>query len=58
VQSWPIPGLTIKWFGPAIHDPDMQQALWLSLKAGAVATVAALMLGLLGTLLLFVSRSF
>jgi putative spermidine/putrescine transport system permease protein len=45
VQSWPIPGLTFKWFGPAIHDPDMQQALWLSLKASAVATVAALVLG-------------
>ena len=38
VQSWPIPGLTMKWFGPAIHNGDMQQALWLSLKAAALAT--------------------
>src|SRR6185437_11571426 len=30
VQSWPIAGLTTKWFGPAIHNGDMQQALWLS----------------------------
>jgi len=45
VQSWPIPGLTTKWFGPAIHNPDMQQALYLSLKAGALATVVALVLG-------------
>ena len=45
VQSWPIAGLTFKWFSPAIHDPDMQQALWLSLKAAAVATTIALVLG-------------
>jgi putative spermidine/putrescine transport system permease protein len=36
VQSWPIPGFTTKWFSPAIHNPDMQQALWLSLKAAAL----------------------
>ena len=45
VQSWPIPGLTTKWFSPAIHNPDMQTALWLSLKAGLLATVVALVLG-------------
>jgi putative spermidine/putrescine transport system permease protein len=45
VQSWPIPGLTTKWFSPAIHNPDMQQSLWLSLKAAALATVIALVLG-------------
>jgi putative spermidine/putrescine transport system permease protein len=45
VQSWPPPGLTTKWFAPAIHDEAMQQALWLSLKAGALSTVVALVLG-------------
>ncbi len=45
VQSWPIAGLTLKWFGPAIHDPQMQTALKLSLKAGAIATSTALLLG-------------
>jgi putative spermidine/putrescine transport system permease protein len=45
IQSWPIPGLTFKWFSPAIHNGDMQTALWLSLKAGALATVVALALG-------------
>ena len=45
VQSWPIPGLTTKWFSPAIHNSDMQQALWLSLKAGSIATIVALVLG-------------
>ncbi len=45
VQSWPIAGFTTKWFSPAIHDPAMQTSLWLSLKAAAVATFVALVLG-------------
>ena len=45
MQSWPIAGLTTKWFAPAIHNGDMQQALWLSLKAAALATAIALVLG-------------
>jgi putative spermidine/putrescine transport system permease protein len=49
VQSWPIPGLTAKWFGPAIHNGDMQEALWLSLKAAVVATFIALILGTLAS---------
>ena len=46
VQSWPIAGLSTKWFSPAIHDPAMQAALELSLKAAAIATSIALVLGL------------
>jgi putative spermidine/putrescine transport system permease protein len=49
VQSWPIGGLTTKWFGPAIHNGDMQQALWLSLEAASFATLIALMLGTLAS---------
>ncbi len=45
VQSWPIAGLTTRWFSPAIHNPELRQALWLSLKAGALATAIALVLG-------------
>ena len=45
VQSWPIAGLSTKWFSPAIHNGDMQQALLLSLKAAALATAIALVLG-------------
>src|SRR4051795_12130627 len=45
VQSWPIAGYTTKWFSPALHNPDMQDALWLSLKAAAMATAVALVLG-------------
>ena len=49
VQSWPIGGLTTKWFGPAIHNGDMQQALWLSLEAASLATAIALVLGTLAS---------
>ena len=49
VQSWPINKLTTKWFGPAIHNGDMQQALWLSLEAAALATFIALVLGTLAS---------
>ena len=49
VQSWPIAGLTGRWFGPAIHNGDMQSALWLSLKAAALATAIALVLGSLAS---------
>jgi putative spermidine/putrescine transport system permease protein len=45
VQGWPITDWTTRWFGPAIHDGEMQQALYLSLKAAGVATAVALLLG-------------
>src|SRR6266576_363666 len=45
VQSWPLAGLTTRWFSPAIHNPDVRKALWLSLEAGAMATGVALVLG-------------
>ncbi len=24
IQSWPIPGLTLKWLSPAIHNGDIR----------------------------------
>jgi|SRR5581483_8356549 len=45
VQGWPITDWTTKWFGPAIHDGEMQDALILSLKAAGAATAIALVLG-------------
>ncbi|MGZ4290760.1 MAG: ABC transporter permease [Gaiellaceae bacterium] len=45
VQSWPLPGLTTKWFSPAIHNGDVQKAIWLSLEAAGMATGSALVLG-------------
>lgn len=45
VQSWPIHGLSLKWFTVAWHDPQVRAAFVLSLKAGLFATVVALLLG-------------
>jgi putative spermidine/putrescine transport system permease protein len=44
-QGWPITDWTTKWFSPTLHNGEMQQALWLSLKAGVGATLIALLLG-------------
>jgi putative spermidine/putrescine transport system permease protein len=45
VQSWPIAGLSTKWFSVAWHDPQVRSSLWLSIKAGLYATVIAILLG-------------
>jgi putative spermidine/putrescine transport system permease protein len=45
IQSWPISSYSLKWFSVAFHDPDVRSSLALSLKAGALATAVALVLG-------------
>jgi len=45
IQSWPIPGLTTKWFSATWEDTDVRAGLTLSLQAGLSATVIALILG-------------
>ena len=45
VQSWPIPGFTTRWFHVAWRSEEVRQALWLSVKAGLLATGVALVLG-------------
>jgi putative spermidine/putrescine transport system permease protein len=45
--KWPIPGLTVDWFGRAIENPGVREALWTSLKAATGATAIALLLGTL-----------
>jgi putative spermidine/putrescine transport system permease protein len=45
VQSWPIAGLSTKWFAVAWHDQQVRSALWLSVKAGLYATTIAVVLG-------------
>jgi len=45
IQSWPIPGVTLRWFRVAWHDPDARSALLLSLKAALASTAIALVLG-------------
>jgi putative spermidine/putrescine transport system permease protein len=45
VLAWPIHAFSTKWFSIAWHDSQVRSALILSLKAGAFATVIALILG-------------
>ena len=45
VQSWPIPGFTTRWFRVAWDAEEVRQAVWLSVRAGLVATGTALVLG-------------
>jgi putative spermidine/putrescine transport system permease protein len=47
IQSWPIPGFTLKWFRVAWEDEEARTALMLSLKAALAATAVALVLGTL-----------
>jgi putative spermidine/putrescine transport system permease protein len=43
--TWPLPGLTLKWFGRAFDNPGVRDALWTSLKAATGATAVAIVLG-------------
>jgi putative spermidine/putrescine transport system permease protein len=45
VQSWPLDGLSTKWFSSTFHNQAMRDALWLSLRAAAIATAIAIVLG-------------
>jgi putative spermidine/putrescine transport system permease protein len=47
---WPLQGLTTKWFGRAIDNPGVRDALLVSVKAGTGATLLALALGTLAAL--------
>lgn len=45
--TFPLPGVTTKWFGEALQRNDLWAALSLSLQVALVATVFALVLGTL-----------
>jgi putative spermidine/putrescine transport system permease protein len=49
-QAWPIDGLTLEWFGRALDNPGVRDALWTSLKAGLGATAIAIVLGTLAAI--------
>ncbi|MDP9293802.1 MAG: ABC transporter permease subunit [Actinomycetota bacterium] len=49
-QTWPIPGLTLEWFGKAFANPGVRDALLTSMKAGVGATAIAILLGSLAAL--------
>jgi len=56
--SFPLPGVTTKWFSVALQRVDLWEALTLSLRVAAVATVAALVLGTLAAAAVFRSNFF
>ena len=45
IQSWPIPGFTLKWFSSTWNDAQIRSALGLSLQVALGATALALILG-------------
>jgi putative spermidine/putrescine transport system permease protein len=45
VQSWPLPGLSTRWFASTWHNAEMRHALWLSVRAGLISTAIAMLLG-------------
>src|SRR5215467_3498765 len=45
IESWPIPGVTTKWFLSTWNDDNVRAALVVSLQAGLAATAIALVLG-------------
>jgi putative spermidine/putrescine transport system permease protein len=45
IQTWPLPGLTTKWFVATWEDPEVRTALGLSLQAALTSTGLALLLG-------------
>jgi putative spermidine/putrescine transport system permease protein len=50
ILEWPPPGLTLDWFPKAIENEAAREAFVTSLKAGAVATLIAMVLGTLASL--------
>jgi putative spermidine/putrescine transport system permease protein len=45
IESWPLPGLTLRWLTVTWNDDQVRGSLLLSLQAGLTATGLALVLG-------------
>ena len=58
IESWPIAGFTVHWFGVAARDPQVRAAFLLSVRVGLVATMLALLLGSAVAYALFKFRFF
>jgi putative spermidine/putrescine transport system permease protein len=56
--TFPLPGVTTRWFGVAVGREDFWEALLLSLRVAAIATLIALVLGTLAAAAVFKSRFF
>jgi putative spermidine/putrescine transport system permease protein len=50
VQIWPIPGLSLRWFSKTVNNHGARDALWVSVRAGVLATGIALVLGTLASI--------
>jgi putative spermidine/putrescine transport system permease protein len=50
VQTWPLDGLSLRWFDRALNNPGVRDALWTSLKAATGATAIALALGTMASM--------
>ncbi len=56
--SFPLPGLTLKWFGEALTRTSMWESVWLSVRVALAATAIAVVLGTLAALAVNNSRFF
>jgi len=56
--TFPLPGITFKWFGVALQRADMWRALTLSLQVAVIATIVALVLGTLAAAAVYRSKFF
>ena len=56
--TFPPPGLTLKWIPQALANPEMQEALGLSIRVALLATAAALILGTLAASAIYRSTFF
>jgi putative spermidine/putrescine transport system permease protein len=56
--TFPLSGLTTRWFGVALHRSDMLHALWLSVAVALLATLVALFLGTLAAAAVYRSNFF
>jgi putative spermidine/putrescine transport system permease protein len=55
---FPPPGLTTKWFGDALSNPEMRAAMFLSIRVALIATAIALILGSLAAAAVWRARFF
>ncbi|MCI0396926.1 MAG: ABC transporter permease [Chloroflexi bacterium] len=56
--SFPLPGLTLRWFGVTWGREDLWEALFLSVRVALISTTAALILGSLAAAAVYRSKFF
>ncbi|MDW8267545.1 MAG: ABC transporter permease, partial [Anaerolineae bacterium] len=56
--TFPLPGVTTRWFAVAWERVDMWQALWLSVRVALMATLIAMILGTLAAAAMARTRFF